>query len=346
MSTDEYAALKADIAEHGLLHPVVLYKGRVLDGRHRMRACRELGVEVTTVEYEGDDPVRYVIAANLHRRHLSSSQRAALALELLPPLEAEARGRQRAAAFATNEQRRGAVVARVPEAPGRAREQAGKLFGVSARYVSDAKRLARDRPEMLQAVRSGTATLREALAVADDRPAVARRHGQTEWFTPTAIVEAARTAMGGIDLDPASCLEANRVVNAAQIYIADDDGLTQRWKGRVWLNPPYATHVVSAFASKLIEHLVSGEVEQAIVLVNNATETTWFQSLAAHCSGICFPAGRVRYWRPGRSVGYPLQGQALFYAGSHTRAFREAFTPFGFVARLTPSAPGPLPRRR
>ena len=59
-----------------------------------------------------------------------------------------------------------------------------------------------------------------------------------EHYTPEHVVEAARQLMGGIDLDPASCAEANTTVRAAEYYTKEDDGLSLVWNGRVFLNPP------------------------------------------------------------------------------------------------------------
>lgn len=80
----DYEALKADIAEQGVLTPIVLWNGKLIDGRHRMRAASELGKDFDTVTLacaEGDLPKK-VAAYNLHRRHLTTGQRAAIAAEM------------------------------------------------------------------------------------------------------------------------------------------------------------------------------------------------------------------------------------------------------------------------
>jgi hypothetical protein len=76
MTPEEYAALREDIREHGQRNDAVLLCGKLLDGRHRQRACKELSIELQCCELEpGTDPVAYVLSVNLHRRHLSRKQR-------------------------------------------------------------------------------------------------------------------------------------------------------------------------------------------------------------------------------------------------------------------------------
>ena len=79
---DEFKLLCDDIKKEGLNHPVILLDNTILDGRNRYRACLEVDVEPTFEEFRGDDPLAFVLSENLHRRHLTPSQRAALAAEV------------------------------------------------------------------------------------------------------------------------------------------------------------------------------------------------------------------------------------------------------------------------
>jgi phage N-6-adenine-methyltransferase len=153
--------------------------------------------------------------------------------------------------------------------------------------------------------------------------------GEYEWYTPEEIIEAARSVMGGIDLDPASCEFANRIVKAEKFYCEDDDGLKKEWIGRVWINPPFAHPAVKHFAEKLMESL-GGGVEQAVWLSNATVDVVWWQKLAE--IGICcFHRGRIKFYGPEEDLQPPTLGQSIFYFGDNREKFREVFSKFGVV---------------
>jgi len=70
------------------------------------------------------------------------------------------------------------------------------------------------------------------------RPLVLTNTGNNEWYAPVRCAYSAHLAMGGVDLDPASCAETQHRVGAEHYYTKEDDGLVRPWAGRVWLNPP------------------------------------------------------------------------------------------------------------
>jgi ParB-like chromosome segregation protein Spo0J len=83
LSSEQYAALKRDIKAHGLREAIWITRdGSLLDGRHRKRACNELGVKCPTRVYTGDNPLAFVASLNLHRRHLTTRERAEVAARI------------------------------------------------------------------------------------------------------------------------------------------------------------------------------------------------------------------------------------------------------------------------
>jgi hypothetical protein len=77
-----FQLLSSDIEQNGLRVPIWTYNGQIIDGRSRQAACENLGIKPLTREYEGDDLIGFVVSLNLHRRHLTESQRAMIAAQL------------------------------------------------------------------------------------------------------------------------------------------------------------------------------------------------------------------------------------------------------------------------
>src|SRR6516164_3396880 len=79
---EPFDELVADIRANGLIEPITVYEGMILDGRNRYSACEAAGVEPHFLEYDGDDPLAFVLSMNVQRRHLDESQRAMIAARL------------------------------------------------------------------------------------------------------------------------------------------------------------------------------------------------------------------------------------------------------------------------
>lgn len=166
------------------------------------------------------------------------------------------------------------------------------------------------------------------------KPHIANNSGNNEWYTPGQYIELARTVLERIDLDPASNEQAQQVVKASTYYTIETDGLSEKWQGRTWMNPPYGAGDIEPFCEKLIKHFLARDIDEAIVLVNNATETRWFQDMAKHAEAICFPKGRIRYWGPDGDNNSPLQGQAFLYFGSRASRFFFHFSNIGLCVTI------------
>ncbi len=163
--------------------------------------------------------------------------------------------------------------------------------------------------------------------------------GNDERFTPPEYIRAAREVMGNIHLDPASHRLAQKVVQADTYYTQQDDGLTKDWHGSVWLNPPFSQPQISQFVDKLVTEFLGGTVQQAILLTNNSSDTTWFHKAATHAAMLCFTRGRIRCVGPDGG-GTPMQGHVLFYFGREQQRFYQIFTQFGTLLVLAHPACG------
>jgi hypothetical protein len=177
-----------------------------------------------------------------------------------------------------------------------------------------------------------------------DFPIATLQGKSNEWYTPAKYVNAAREVMGGaIDLDPASCKEANMVVRAEKFYTQHDNGLNHSWYGRVWLNPPYlrtpdmkARHLstIEMFTMKLIQEYESSNISQAILLATCKQDARWFQPLWKY--PICFTDHHVLFSRPlHKNVKCYSQmfGTIFVYLGPNEQKFIDTFSQFGRIAK-------------
>jgi ParB-like chromosome segregation protein Spo0J len=170
MGEDELKKLADDIAEHGLRESITTKEGKILDGRHRYLGCQQAGVAPKVVEYEGDDLAAFVVSKNCCRRHLTASQRAAIAADLLPHFQAEAKKRKLAGLGADGSGGRGKKKAgnlrgkttkglSTASNEGRATAQVGKALGVNDTYVRQAASVKEQAPAVFEQMKTGKVTL-------------------------------------------------------------------------------------------------------------------------------------------------------------------------------------------
>jgi hypothetical protein len=157
-----------------------------------------------------------------------------------------------------------------------------------------------------------------------------------EYNTPYPVIYATRAVLGTIDLDPASNAKAQTVVQATTFYTQADNGLALPWRGTVWLNPPYS--YAQPFVDKLLAEYDCGNVSAALLLLNNATDTQYGQSLLKRFP-VCFvgyggsQGSRISFWQ--HDPDEPKKGnryaQMIFYLGPYPMIFAAVFGEFGVV---------------
>lgn len=146
MPADEFRGLKESIKKNGLLNPVVTYKGEILDGAHRYRACQQLKVEPLLREFDGDDAFGFVFDQNIKRRQLSPSQRAVIAAGL--------------ANIKNGGKKNGKTENGLPSVT---LAEASKLLNVSVRNVSNVKRIMKVDSTLVPMISDGEMTVTAAL---------------------------------------------------------------------------------------------------------------------------------------------------------------------------------------
>lgn len=153
-----------------------------------------------------------------------------------------------------------------------------------------------------------------------------------ECYTPGDELARARDVLGRIDLDPCSCSAANLIVRARRYFTVDDDGLSKRWRGVLWINNPYSRP--TPWALKLIASYNSGDVTAALLLCNARTGAKWYHELAQQFWR-CERRKRIRFWGPGTrgGAGNGRMDSAYFYVGDNVARFIAVY---GDVGRIVP----------
>ena len=366
LTFEEKKMLEESILNEGCRDAIVLWGDTIIDGHNRYEICNKHGIPFETVsrEFENrNEVIEWIIKNQFGRRNLPIHERARLALRLKPVIAEKAKSNKQEAANKMNLIVGNNVSAEICKnvLPIDAREEVAKAAGVSHDTIAKVEKIEEAAPApVVQASRKGDISVNAAYQVTkmmqeeqeeiasriqsgenaksvvsevQKRPHVANNSGNNEWYTPSEYIEAARKAMGSIDTDPASNDIANKVVKAEKYYTIETDGLAHDWHGNVWMNPPYSSDLITKFIEKLKEQ--RGNYEQAIILVNNATETQWFYEIVKIASAVCFPKSRVKFYMPDGKTGAPLQGQAVLYVGDNYEKFISAFGGIGWTAKIT-----------
>lgn len=158
----EFDALVDDIRNNGLRDPIVLHEGMILDGGNRAAACAAAGVEPRYAEFAGSNIVSFVLSANLHRRHLTPGQSAAIVASAQAWAEAQKHGGDR-----KSDQ---SATLHFDSAADRAEKS-----GASLRTQKSADKVAKADPELAKAVGHGDVSLPAAVAKVEGKPPKERK---------------------------------------------------------------------------------------------------------------------------------------------------------------------------
>jgi phage N-6-adenine-methyltransferase len=155
-----------------------------------------------------------------------------------------------------------------------------------------------------------------------------------EAYTPDEIISAVLDVFGDrIDLDPCSNSHENPNIPAHTIYTAADDGLSHKWYGRVYCNPPYSE--TAKWVDKAVQEYDELRANEIILLLKSATGTRWFQQIDRFPK--CFLNGRLTFKEPKEDGTYALSpspapfDSTVFYLGDHPEKFESVFRQLGRV---------------
>lgn len=155
--------------------------------------------------------------------------------------------------------------------------------------------------------------------------------GSDEYYTPIEIINAVRAVLGVINLDPASCEFANRIVKAEKYFTIEDDGLSKEWKyNTVYQNHPFGKKTNKLWINKLVSEYKIGNVKEACCITFASTSESWFQPLLQQPQ--CFLAKRTKYYsKDGTVFKSPPKGSVVTYFGANVTKFAQEFRNLGTI---------------
>lgn len=152
--------------------------------------------------------------------------------------------------------------------------------------------------------------------------------GVQDYFTPPELVDAARAAMGGIDLDAASHPKANRTHKIPKYFHLHYSAFENDWAGRVWLNPPYGNN--APWFACIERYLTSGAVSQLCMLSPMWAFTTEIaKPVMRLSSATVILSPTPKFWGNAEGRTGRNDPHAIVYFGDRVDAFLRAFAPHG-----------------
>lgn len=159
-----FQALKQDIYANGLRNPIIIKNKEVLDGQNRLRACEELGIDPIFQEYEGDDLVEFVLAQNLHRRHLTAGQSATIVALAQDWSLAHPSGKlSKSNKINDLDEKSNVAILPTKGKPVDTQSDRAEKSGASKRTQGSADKLVKENPELAKKVATGEISLNQAI---------------------------------------------------------------------------------------------------------------------------------------------------------------------------------------
>jgi hypothetical protein len=322
LSPDQYEGLRANVAVNGVLVPIFVDSNgprrNIIDGNYRKQLADEFGYacpEIVLSNLEDEEKRTLARALNLARRQLNTEQKRAIIADQLGETPGWT-NRRVAKMLGVSHPTVASVRAEL--------ESSGKIFHHPTRECSDG----RLQPASKIAYSSFVCNVPQLDRTLDEKPEVER-------YSPPWIVEAARKVMGAIDVDPASCERANKVVKATKFFSQKNNGLRQHWRGRVFLNPPFG-HEWRAWAVKLMEEIEAGRTKQAFLVAPGAVlwvvAAPWFRPLLR--GSLFLPDERIEYLNPRSNAWQDVcLGSFCVYYGPQQKRFAKVFGSKGAILR-------------